>query len=83
MSCLAWIDFDEAERHRAQRIMALYQEREGRDELGLGAIRECISDHLIPGASTIQTGRRDFDENADFAPFLDWYATATLSSLRR
>lgn len=39
MSSLAWIDFDEAERQRAQRIMALFQERESRDELGLGAIR--------------------------------------------
>ena len=36
MSSLAWIDFDEAERQRAQRIMALFQERESRDELGLG-----------------------------------------------
>jgi len=30
MSSLAWIDFDEAERQRALRIMALLDEREGR-----------------------------------------------------
>ncbi len=48
MSSLAWIDFDEAERQRAQRIMALFQERETRDELGLGAIRDSIADHLFP-----------------------------------
>ena len=35
MSSRAWIDFDEAEPRRAQRIMALFQERETRDELGL------------------------------------------------
>lgn len=35
--------------------MALFQEREGRDELGLGAIRDSIADHLFPGTSTIQT----------------------------
>lgn len=58
MSSLAWIDFDEAERQRAQRIMALFQEREGRDELGLGAIRVSIADHLFPGTSTIQTRLR-------------------------
>lgn len=58
MSSLAWIDFDEAERQRAQRIMALFQEREGRDELGLGAIRDSIADHLFPGTSTIQTRLR-------------------------
>ena len=38
MSSLAWIDFDKAERQRAQRIMALFQERESRDELGLGSV---------------------------------------------
>ena len=58
MSSLAWIDFDESERQRAQRIMALFQERESRDELGLGAIRDSIADHLFPGTSTIQTRLR-------------------------
>jgi hypothetical protein len=58
MSSLAWIDFDEAERQRAQRIMALFQEHENRDELGLGAIRDSIADHLFPGTSTIQTRLR-------------------------
>ena len=58
MSSLAWIDFDEDERQRAQRIMALFQERETRDELGLGAIRDSIADHLFPGTSTIQTRLR-------------------------
>lgn len=58
MSSLAWIDFDEAERQRAQRIMALFQERETRDELGLGSIRDSIADHLFPGTSTIQTRLR-------------------------
>lgn len=58
MSSLAWIDFDEAERQRAQRIMTLFQERESRDELGLGAIRDSIADHLFPGTSTTQTRLR-------------------------
>jgi hypothetical protein len=58
MSSLAWIDFDEAERQRAQRIMALFQERETRDELGLGGIRDSIAEHLFPGTSTIQTRLR-------------------------
>jgi hypothetical protein len=58
MSSLAWIDFDESERQRAQRIMALFQERETRDELGLGGIRDSIADHLFPGTSTIQTRLR-------------------------
>ena len=58
MSSLAWIDFDEAERQRARRIMDLFQESESRDELGLGGIRDSIADHLFPGTSTIQTRLR-------------------------
>ncbi len=55
MSSLSWIVFDEVERQRARRIMALFEERESRDELGLGSIRDSIADHLFPGTSTIQT----------------------------
>ena len=58
MSSLSWIVFDEAERQRARRIMALFDEKETRDELGLGAIRDSIADHLFPGTSTIQTRLR-------------------------
>ena len=38
--------------------MALFQERESRDELGLGSIRDSIADHIFPGTSTIQTRLR-------------------------
>ena len=38
--------------------MALFQERETRDELGLGSIRDSIADHLFPRTSTIQTRLR-------------------------
>lgn len=41
-----------------QRILALFEERETRDELGLGAIRDSIADHLFPGTSIIQTRLR-------------------------
>lgn len=58
MSILAWIDFDGDERERARRILDLFSERETRDELGLGAIRDSIADHLFPGTSTIQTRLR-------------------------
>ena len=35
--------------------MALFEEKESRDELGLGPIRDSIADHLFPGTTTIQT----------------------------
>jgi hypothetical protein len=59
-STLAWIDYDAAERDRMQRILALFKERDTRDELGLGAIRDSFADQLFPGTSTIQTRLRYF-----------------------
>ena|SRR5262249_19576762 len=55
---IGWIDHDEHERERMKRIIALFSESETRDELGLGAIRDSISDHFFPGTSTIQTRLR-------------------------
>lgn len=57
-STLTWIDHDPAARDRALRILSLFQEKESRDELGLGAIRDSFSDALFPGTSTIQTRLR-------------------------
>jgi hypothetical protein len=57
-SAIGWIDFDEKERDRAQRLMGLFDEQDSRDELGLGAIRDSIADHLFPGTSTIHTRLR-------------------------
>lgn len=58
MSALSWIDFDQADRDRTRRIMDLFSEKEARDELGLGSVRDAISDLLFPGTSTIQTRLR-------------------------
>lgn len=55
---LTWIDHDAQAYQRSQRILALFSERDTRDELGLGSIRDTISDALFPGTSTIQTRLR-------------------------
>ena len=57
-SSLTWIDCDSAARERSLRILALFQEKESRDELGLGGIRDSFADQLFPGTSTIQTRLR-------------------------
>lgn len=58
LSSIGWIDFDEKERDRANALMQLFTEQEARDELGMGAIRDSIADHLFPGTSTVQTRLR-------------------------
>jgi len=57
-SRLTWIDHDSQARERSLRILALFREKESRDELGIGAIRDAIADRLFPGTSTIQTRLR-------------------------
>lgn len=54
-SALTWLDYDAAARDRSLRILALFRERESRDELGIGSIRDAFGDLLFPGTSTIQT----------------------------
>lgn len=72
MSAVGWIDFDEAERQRAQRLMQLFTEQDTRDELGLGAIRDSIADHLFPGTSTVQTRLR-------YMLFVPWIFSGLIS----
>jgi hypothetical protein len=59
-SSLAWLDHDASARDRTRRLLALFQERGTQDQLGLGAIRDSLSDLLFPGTSTIQTRIRYF-----------------------
>ena len=54
-STLTWVDYDPADRERANRILIQFQEKDTRDELGLGAIRDSFADTLFPGTTTIQT----------------------------
>src|SRR5580658_3224968 len=55
---LTWLDHDAADRDRMNRILALFRERDTRDELGVGVIRDLLADELLPGTSTIQTRLR-------------------------
>jgi Family of unknown function (DUF6361) len=55
---LTWLDHDAMDRDRMNRILALFRERDTRDELGIGVIRDLIADELFPGTSTIQTRLR-------------------------
>jgi hypothetical protein len=55
---LTWLDHDAGERDRMHRILSLFKERDTRDELGVGVIRDLVADDLFPGTSTIQTRLR-------------------------
>lgn len=60
MSKLGWVNFDSDELKRVQDLIQALSEPDTVDDLGLGAIRDTIADHLFPGVSTIQTRLRYF-----------------------
>ena len=55
---LAWLDYSESDQRRAREIVAMFSQRESRDELGLGRIRDALSDTLFPGTSFLLTRAR-------------------------
>ena len=59
-SLLAWLDYSQADQRRAREIVAMFSQRESRDELGLGGIRDALSDTLFPGTSVVLTRARYF-----------------------
>ncbi len=57
-SLIAWLDASSDEQRRMRDIIRLFAERESRDELGVGQIRDSIADSLFPGTSTLLTRAR-------------------------
>jgi hypothetical protein len=60
MSSLSWLDYSEHDRRQVLDVIRLFSERDTRDELGIGTIRDAFADILFPGTSTIQTRARYF-----------------------
>ena len=57
-STFTWLDYSEHERRQAQQVIALFEEKGTVDELGIGSIRDAISDILFPGTSVLQSRAR-------------------------
>jgi Family of unknown function (DUF6361) len=59
-STFTWLDYSEHERRKMLDVVKLFGERDTRDELGVGSVRDALSDLFFPGTSTIQTRARYF-----------------------
>ncbi len=59
-SFFGWLDYDEREAQRMREVFAAFDDKDTVDSLGLGVIRDSLSDQLFPGTSTIQTRARYF-----------------------
>ena len=64
-SSFSWLAHSESERQKALDVIDLFRERDTRDELGIGQIRDALSDLLFPGVTTIQT-------RAGYFLFIPW-----------
>lgn len=60
MATIGWIDFSPKDRSRVGSVLDLLKPEGMVDELGLGTIRDSISNQLFPGISTIQTRAKYF-----------------------
>jgi Family of unknown function (DUF6361) len=59
-STLSWLDYSEEARRRVLDTIDLFRQRDTREELGLGSIRDGFAALFSPGTSTVQTRARYF-----------------------
>ena len=57
-STLTWLDLTASDRDRMRRVLDLFSEQGTIDEMGLGSLRDALSNALFPGMSSIQTRLR-------------------------
>lgn len=57
-SSFAWLAVDAEQRRRMMEAVELFRDQGTIDDLGIGAIRDAISDTLFPGTSTLHTRLR-------------------------
>lgn len=55
---LTWLDLTATDREKVRRVLALFTEQGTVDELGLGTLRDMISNALFPGTSVLHTRLR-------------------------
>lgn len=64
-SHFGWVDFAGENKNKMLDVVKLFRERDTRDELGIGTIRDAFSNFFFPGTSTIQT-------RAKYMLFIPW-----------
>lgn len=55
---LTWLDLTASDREKVRRVLALFTEQGTVDELGLGSLRDTLSNALFPGTSVLHTRLR-------------------------
>lgn len=59
-SLVSWLDHSEDDQRRVREMLQLFSDKDTVDDLGIGTVRDAISNALFPGTSIIQTRARYF-----------------------
>jgi hypothetical protein len=59
-STISWLDHSEEDQRRVREMLRLFEDTDTVDDLGIGTVRDAISNALFPGTSVIQTRARYF-----------------------
>ncbi len=59
-SSFTWLDYSEEDKRKMTGVIDQFRERDTRDELGIGSVRDGFADLLFPGTNTIQTRAKYF-----------------------
>src|SRR5688572_3474879 len=65
MASLTWLDYSDTERRKLLDVVDMFRDRDTRDELGIGTVRDAFADLFSPGTSTIQA-------RAKYFPIIPW-----------
>ncbi len=57
---LSWLDYSSASRRQALEVIKLFEDKGTVDEIGIGSVRDALSDVLFPGTSVLHTRARYF-----------------------
>jgi len=60
MTSLTWLDYSDTERRKLLDVVDLFRDRNTRDELGVGTVRDAFAELFSPGTSTIQARAKYF-----------------------
>lgn len=59
-SFIGWLDYSEADQRQVRDLLRMFTDKDTVDDLGIGTIRDAISNQLFPGTSVVQTRARYF-----------------------
>src|SRR5687768_2571931 len=60
MASFTWLDYSDTERRKLLDVVDLFRDRDTRDELGIGTVRDAFAELFSPGTSTVQARAKYF-----------------------